>query len=353
MKKIFVAMLALAAATACSNNELVSVNQEAIGFDNAFINNSVRSIEDPSYSNTKFFSDFAVYGFVSADNQTPAAIFDGTQVSGPAWTYVGTQYWMDEADYDFHAVAPLTGGNWTNAVATTETLSLSFTNNGETDLLYAINDYGKYNYNENKPVGKVGFDFRHALAKVKFSFLNNYNATNSYLRVSDIHILNAYETANATFGKNYLSDVELLKTVWRDHDGDLILAFGDANTTASNDEAQPFAFEAEVESHRERFLIPCYTLRPFEKNGEPTEGYRVTFTVEVLVGENIEDAVVVKTYNHTVAANLKPVAGYAYDLKATLSAENVDPYQAQEPIEFTVTSIDNWADIRLNDKLTF
>ena len=38
MKKIFVAMLALAAATACSNDELVSVNQEAIGFDNAFIN---------------------------------------------------------------------------------------------------------------------------------------------------------------------------------------------------------------------------------------------------------------------------------------------------------------------------
>jgi hypothetical protein len=46
MKKIFVAMLALAAATACSNDELVSVNQEAIGFDNAFINNSVRSEVD-------------------------------------------------------------------------------------------------------------------------------------------------------------------------------------------------------------------------------------------------------------------------------------------------------------------
>ena len=63
MKKIFVAMLALAAATACSNDELVSVNQEAIGFDNAFINNSVRSVNDPSLT-AATLNDFQVYGYV-------------------------------------------------------------------------------------------------------------------------------------------------------------------------------------------------------------------------------------------------------------------------------------------------
>lgn len=321
MKKIFVAMLALAAATACSNDELVSVNREAIGFDNAFINNSVRSIIDPSYKyDTKMFADFAVYGFVSADNQAPAAIFNGTQVVGPNWTYEGTQYWIDDADYTFHAVAPYNDG-WTKTEAGIDSVKLSFTNDGETDLLFATNDYGIYRYNENQTVGKVGFNFRHVLSKVKFSFVNKYNATNSYLRVSNIKIENAYATANATLNAT---------TAWTGHDGTLELVFGNANTTAQDTAAQKFAYnpETEVESHNELLLIP---------GAMPTDGYKVTFTVEVLVGE-----AVIKTYNHEVAANFTPVAGYSYDLKAELSHENLDPEQPQEAIEFTVTNIGGW-----------
>lgn len=318
MKKIFIAIVALAAATACSNSEIVSVNREAIGFDNAFVNNSTRSVVDPSYTNDNLFADFAVYGFVTGEATAP--IFDGTKVSAPNWTYAGTQYWVDGAKYDFHAVAPLTSGNWTDAVATTETLSLSFTNDGETDLLYAINDYGVYNYVAGTAVGKVGFNFRHVLSKVKFSFLNNYNATNSYLRVSNIKIENAYLTATAELNKK--------ATVWDTHDGTLELSFGNANTTSTSTDAVKFAKDAEVESHNELLLIPGAT---------PEDGYMVTFTVEVLVGDTV-----IKTYNHVAAANFTPVAGYSYDIKATLSHTNLDPEQAQEPIEFTVTSIGGW-----------
>lgn len=322
MKKIFVAMLALAAATACSNDELVSVNQEAIAFDNAFINNSVRSVVDPSYSNTNLFGDFAVYGYVAGESS--ASIFDGTQVSGTAlngeWTYTGTQYWIHGADYTFHAVAPYNDG-WTKTEAGIDSVKLSFTNDGETDLLFATNDYGIYSYNENQPVGKVGFNFRHVLSKVKFSFVNKYNATNSYLRVSNIKIENAYATANATLNAT---------TAWTGHAGTLELVFGNANTTAQDTAAQKFAYnpETEVESHNELLLIP---------GAMPTDGYKVTFTVEVLVGE-----AVIKTYNHEVAANFTPVAGYSYDLKAELSHENLDPEQPQEAIEFTVTGIGGW-----------
>ena len=326
MKKIFIAIVALAAATACSNSEIVSVNREAIGFDNAFVNNSTRSVVDPSYTNDNLFTDFAVYGFVTGE--ATASIFDGTQVSGPAWTYTGTQYWVDGAEYDFHAVAPLTSGNWTDAVATTETLSLSFTNDGETDLLYAINDYGVYNYNENVAVGKVEFNFRHALAKVKFSFLNNYNATNSYLRVSNIKIENAYLTATAELNKE--------ATVWDTHDGTLELSFGNANTTSTSADAVKFAKDAEVESHNELLLIPG-AVPSFVKDNNSVNGYKVTFTVEVLVGDTV-----IKTYNHIAAADFAPVAGYSYDIKATLSHTNLDPEQAQEPIEFTVTNIGGW-----------
>ena len=75
MKKIFIAIVALAAATACSNDELVSVNQEAIAFDNAFINNSVRSVADPSLT-ASTLNDFAVFGFVEG-----AVLFDGVRVA--------------------------------------------------------------------------------------------------------------------------------------------------------------------------------------------------------------------------------------------------------------------------------
>ena len=95
--------------------------------------------------------------------------------------------------------------------------------------------------------------------------------------------------------------------------------------------------ESEVESHNELLLIPG-AVPSFEKKvGEVVTGYKVTFTVDVLVGEDV-----IKTYNHVVAANFIPVAGYTYDLKAELSHKNLDPEQPQEAIEFTVTSIGGW-----------
>lgn len=339
MKKIFVAMLALAAATACSNDELVSVNQEAIGFDNAFINNSVRSEVDPSFTNTNLFEDFAVYGFVSADNQEPAAIFNGTQVSGPAWTYVGTQYWMDGADYTFHAVAPLTSGNWTNAVATTDGVSLTFNNTtgngafkGENDLLYATNDYGVYNYVEGTAVGKVGFTFRHVLSKVKFSFKNTYNASNTKLAVKNIFIKNAFKTADVALTAN--------NTVWDRHiDQTLELQFQSAGTIQSGGQVVPtkLALNEEAESFYELLIIPGAVPTFVNANGETVTGYKVVFAVDVYVNDTL-----VKTYDHEVAANFTPVAGYSYDLKAEISHENLDPEQTQEAIEFTVTGIGGW-----------
>lgn len=330
MKKIFIAIVALAAATACSNSEIVSVNREAIGFDNAFVNNSVRSVNDPSYSQTNIFNDFAVFGFVTGE--ATASIFDGTQVSGNAidgvWSYTGTQYWVDGADYDFHAVAPMTNGGWTKTAASTESVELSFTNNGTTDLLYAINNYGIYNYVAGTAVGKVSFNFRHVLSKVKFSFLNNYNATNSYLRVSNIKIENAYLTATAVLNAN---------TAWTAHNGTLELSFGNANTTSTDATAVKFAKDAEVESHNELLLIPGDAPSFENAEGQSVNGYKVTFTVEVLVGDTV-----IKTYNHVAAADFTPVAGYSYDIKATLSHENLDPEQAQEPIEFTVHTIGDW-----------
>ena len=324
MKKLFIAIVALAAAAACSNSEIVSVNREAIGFDNAFVNNSVRSVNDPSYSQANMFNDFAVFGFVEG-----AVLFDGTKVSKEitngdltksAWKYAGTQYWIAGANYNFNAVAPMTNGGWTKTAADATSTTLSFTNNGETDLLYALTtQQGKVSGNE-----VVDFDFRHVLSKVKFSFENGYNATNATIRVKNIVITNPHKTANVVLNAN---------TAWSDLAvaNDFTLSFGmatddEATTTAKENVEVAYAYGATYESQNELFLIPSTSY-----------AYNVTFTVELLVSNTV-----VAEYEHTATATFAPQPGNAYDIKTVINATNIDPNHAQEPIEFSVNALPDW-----------
>ena len=328
MKKIFVAMLALAAATACSNDELVSVNREAIGFDNAFINNSVRSVETPGYSQSSMFNDFSVFGFVEG-----APLFNGVEVSkngsgldadkyagqiSTDWKYEGTQYWIAGANYDFYAVAPKTAVDYwvvkenTTPSATGAVITFT-TTDGNQDLLYApiVERQGATSNN-----GTVAFTFQHILSKVKFSFENGYNASAATIRVKNINITNAYATGDATLAA---------AASWSKQSGTKAIAFGNA-AEAATDADYDYAFGTTVESYSERLLIP---------GAQPTDGYNVTFTVELLVsGQKVA------TYNHTAKATIDFQPGHSYDIKAVINATNIDPQHQQEPIEFTATMTD-------------
>ena len=324
MKKALIAVLALAAVASCNKTEVVGVTESnAIAFDNAFVDNATKSVNDPSFTNSNLFNDFAVYGFVES-----AVLFDGTQVSKSitnndlesAWKYEGTQYWIAGAQYNFNAVAPMTAGGWTKTAADAASTTLSFTNNGTTDLLYATAaQEGKVSGN-----AQVAFSFRHVLSKVKFSFENAYNATNATIRVKDITITNPHKTADVV-----LTD----GTVWRNQTAtDLVLAFGmatdDEATDAKENVEVAYAFGKIYESQNELFLIPSDNYE-----------YNVTFNVELLVSD-----IVVKTYAHTVKAEFAPAPGNSYDIKAVINAENIDPENEQEPIEFTVSTLSGWGD---------
>jgi hypothetical protein len=324
MKKIFIAALAIAALAACNKTEVVGVSESnAIAFYNAFVDNATKSVNDPSFTNSNLFTDFAVYGFVEG-----AVLFDGTRVSKDitndklqsAWKYEGTQYWIAGAKYNFNAVAPRTNGGWTKTTADAESTTLTFVNNGTTDLLYATTaQEGKVSGN-----AQVAFSFRHVLSKVKFSFENAYNATNATIRVKDITITNPHKTANVVL----LTDA----TTWSNEtEDDLVLEFGmatdDENTDAKENVEVAYAFGKTYESQNERFLIPSAT--DYE--------YEVTFKVELLVSGSV-----VKEYAHTVKAKFAPAPGNSYDIKAVINAENIDPENKQEPIEFTVSTLSNW-----------
>ena len=324
MKKTIFAFLAVAAFAACAKEEVVTVNQETISFNNAFVDNATKSVNDPSFTNDNLFSDFAVYGFVE-----DALLFNEIKVSksivnadltNSDWKYTGTQYWIAGAQYNFNAVAPMTDGGWTKTEAAAASTTLSFTNDGTTDLLYATAAQ-KGQVSGNAP---VAFSFRHVLSKVKFSFENAYNATNATIKVKDIVITNPHKTASVV-----LTDA----TAWSGNAAadDFTLAFGMATdneaTDAKEDAEVAYAYGATYESHNELFLIPS----------SEEYSYNVTFKVVLLVsGEEI------KTYTHNVTAKFAPEAGNSYDIKAVINASNIDPNHAQEPIEFTVSELPGW-----------
>lgn len=332
MKKLFTILAVAATLVSCAKEDVVrEAAREAIGFDNAFVENSTRSVETPGYSKDDIFSDFAVFGFVEG-----ATLFDGVRVAKDitntelkhtdGWRYAGTQYWITGANYDFYAVAPFFAENnyWTIATDATKTdagTKITFTNtDGTQDLLYSgiIERQGAESNN-----AAVAFTFKHILSKVKFSFKNGYNASAATICVRDIKITNAYKTGEAALAA---------AATWSNQSTDVInIAFGNATTletyatdaTEANFKEYAYKYGNTVESYYERLLIP----------GEDT--WEISFVVELLVsGQKI------KTYNHTATAEIELKPGMSYDIAATITADNIDPNNEQEPIEFTATMTD-------------
>ncbi len=359
MKKVIFALAAVVALAACSQEDVIVADKgAAIGFD-TFVENSTRSVYDPSYTNSSMFSDFAVYGYVNG-----AVLLDGVRVAKDGdgmkaddyagqtntdWKYEGTQYWIAGANYNFNAVAPKTNGGWTKVDDGTnkDATKLNFKNNGTTDLLYAYATA----LGANEGNKEVKFNFRHVLSKVKFSFENAYNATNATIRVENVKIHDAYAS-----GSVVLDD----ETVWTPvTTGDkLVLDFGKATDAADTDakEAVDVAFECgeTYESHKELLMIPgqgasTYTVTNAD-NTTTTKYenvYMVTFDVVLLVsGQEID------TYEHTIYTTFAPLAGMRYNLKAVIDATNIDPEHAQEPIEFTVNPLTDWGNGNTADDAT-
>jgi hypothetical protein len=75
-------------------------------------------------------------------------------------------------------------------------------------------------------------------------------------------------------------------------------------------------------------------------------GETVTFTVELYINDtqiDVDKATDgVQGYNHTAKVKFAPAAGRAYDIKAVINPENIDPQHKQEPIEFTVNTLPGW-----------
>lgn len=331
MKKIFIAVLAVAAMASCATDEIVNAPKgAAIGFDETFVDNAVRA-NDLVAGNF----DFGVYGSVVNAQDDAGMIFTNQQVAADG-TYSPVQYWIAKANYDFVAIAPYTNKAWTYApTVSTEAENGTITFNNQTaaanqDLLFASATATTPEAIATNPA-KVGFTFNHMLSRVKFSFKNCFGeGSNIKLVVRDVKVSNVHKTGTLAVAAD-ANGLAQVAGAWTTDNNDVFeFTFGPVNANGKQAEAATQIAENGGSASTEHFyFIPADAT------------YNVNFVVDLY-----QAGILVDTYTHAnvaVPANL--VKGLSYNIVAELTPGNVsdDPTSAVYPIEFTVNKVEDWA----------
>ena len=294
-------------------DEVVTVQQDAISFNGAFVENATRAAADPS-TTVNTIADFNVWGFM---DQPSGYVFTGDKVAkaGDMWTYANTQYWAPDHTYYFAAVSPADSQNWTLDAAGANTYGpgvVTFTNvDGSEDLLYAATsvETPRYDDLQAKGMDAVQLHFNHLLSKVKFTFKNGFATSNMSLEVVDIK-MTAPEKGTINLA---------VENWWDNNDwnveGTKTLEFGDVDRLQAG---------AGAECAQERLTIPV------DKNDD----YKVTFTVNLYTG----DQPALTTTKETVISGVALEMGKAYNFSAEINPENLH----LPSIEFEVVEVKDW-----------
>lgn len=310
MKKLFIMGLAAMglALTACNSDETVEVAKgNAIGFK-TFVNNSTRAANDVTTDNLE---SFKVWGLMNKDNQTGTPFVAKEVTKGTnGWSYQTPVYWEKGYAYSFVALAPNNAYTFTAPTVINTWGSLTFENRtGETDLIYATAK--QETVAGNTCPASVNLTFNHMLSRVRFQFENGM-ADGSVLTVSNVKIIDAYTSGTATLAE------QLTVNSWTPGQGTGALEFDGA--AAMEKDAK------EATAHK--YMIPA------------TKDYKLSFTV-TRVHHGVTD---VYNHNNVKLQGLTFEPGKSYQLKATLTAENINPDEVLCPIEFTAT-VNPWESV--------
>lgn len=226
MKKIFCAVLALAAMASCSKEYIVAEDKQAIGFGEVFVDNGTRA----DYSTTEKISEFKVYGTMTGNSNT-VQIFNAATVSRPndlvgydatkPWVCPVTQYWVPSASYKFAAIV--------DGVATATNglpVTIPFTvadGEGNLDLLYA-EATATTGVDGTPSVPLVAFTFDHLLAKLQFNMVNRLSEGYS-IKVTSLTVENVMEDGLYTIEQSKWETTTTDKTT---------LTFGESDTFGLN-----------------------------------------------------------------------------------------------------------------------
>ncbi|MBO5961705.1 MAG: fimbrillin family protein [Alistipes sp.] len=208
MKKLFVAVLAVAALASCAQEDVILNNNKAITFGDAYVANSTKAI----YEGAEEVEAFQVWGTVTGTEGT-VALYNGANVTRPdgkaygdAWTCDVQRFWTPNCKYAFYAVvdADAVTAVDANSNPTGVPTSITYTADGTTDLLYGATT--RTTGDAVSDPGVVAFTMQHLLSKVSFKFTNtNTNAAYTY-KVTNVVVSGAY--ASGTYTIDHKFDVD-------------------------------------------------------------------------------------------------------------------------------------------------
>lgn len=172
---LIIAAAAGAILVSCAKTETVNVSDaKYIGFDNAYIGNPTKAVEEVSTANIDHFYVFGGY-------DGPTTVFENVEVSksANAWTYTYQKPWVDDQYYKFAAYyddEPLT--TTTNVSFDYVSGHLTLTGivinpDNQVDMLYAENDFGSSGV-AGTVRDKVQFSFSHILSMVQFTINSGF-----------------------------------------------------------------------------------------------------------------------------------------------------------------------------------
>ena len=227
MKKIFIAVMAMAAFAACSNeNTIVTPQGAAIAFGDAFVDNSTKAI----IASANNIQSFQVFGNVVATDSgnDPVALYGDTGAAvdrdgaalDAAWSCGVTRYWTPSCTFNFAAVANGTATVGANGLPTSISYTLNATD--PADLIYATQVATTDNasnpitgVNTNKV---VAFTFNHLLSKVTFTVDASAITKNEYsVVVTDIAITGAVDKGTYTVDGGTWAKADGATTVNQDY----------------------------------------------------------------------------------------------------------------------------------------
>ena len=299
-KSLIMSLVATVMLAGCSNNEVMeTLPQKAIGFENPFVDNSTRAVNDivGAGGNTSTFTKFYVYGSHSGNT----SVFTNTEVEyTTSWEYSPLQYWIDGKEYYFAAYSDgneqlASGVTFDNA----GNLSISSYTVSTKDLIYAKNTT---KYTGSTSAQTVSFTFNHLLSKVKFTFVSEF-ANYLTLSISNLKIVGSQKTGS------YANDA------WTPSGNITDIVYGDNAYTGYVSEE-------------------CYVLP--QTLTDVTASYTVTV-------KNGSETVISKAFADIALNGVtdgKWTPGLTYNYKATINDGNM----GAQPIKFNVETVTSWAD---------
>lgn len=306
MKKSLLLMgLAVAAFTACTNEETIEVaDSRMLSFKGAFVGNATKAVTDVTTDNIK---EFYVYG-----KKGTTDIFTGEKVyeSGTegTWIYDNLQMWEASQTWNFAAYSD--GGVATASTTATvawdgSALTITDYNTSvQKDLVVSIASNADDLASSNVP---VEFNFAHALSMIKFTIQSDLGDGANAITISDFTVTGANGQGNLSYNGT---------ATWDDLDTPATLSNAAEFTTESSEagESDPFV------------VIPQSNVT-----------LNVTFTADLDNGSGVD---VTKNLKAEIT-NQTWQAGYKYNYVATITGANMDIITFAEP---TVTAWDetNW-----------